>query len=256
MADAQCRSFAKNKCMPQLEPYKFNETFNAAQLSPGEEAEVNITFYSGQEYRLIVCAHPILGDVNWKLVDAGNRIVFESLADEPEKHLRPEGGKHHAAESARVCAREEGRERHGATSGALRSCGLRSRWSFGRQLRSAQYHFALCFQVGLFGKGDRLPCRITSRAVDGEAHAAHLQSVGIVCLGHQRVRQVTWIEDEIDVEGVVAVTAGGFGLAVWSARDPPNWRPTLRAVPAFPPHLPWRLSGIRLRPVPPLHRLC
>lgn len=84
MADAQCRSFAKNKCIPQLEPYTFNETFNAAQLSPGEEAEVNMTFYSGQEYRLLVCVHPSLGDVNWKLVDAGNRIVFESLADEPK----------------------------------------------------------------------------------------------------------------------------------------------------------------------------
>lgn len=84
VADAQCRSFAKNKCIPQLEPYTFNETFNAAQLSPGEEAEVSMTFYSGQDYRLLVCTHPSLGEVNWKLVDAGNRTIFESLADEPK----------------------------------------------------------------------------------------------------------------------------------------------------------------------------
>lgn len=86
-AQAQCRSFAKNKCVPELAPYKFNESFNAAQLAPGEEAEVNLTFFSGQEYRVMVCTHPILGEVNWKLVDAANKIVFESLADEPKHHF-------------------------------------------------------------------------------------------------------------------------------------------------------------------------
>lgn len=84
---AQCRSFAKNKCVPGLEPYKFNETFNAAQLAPGEEAEVGLTFYSGQDYRVMVCVHPILGEVNWKLVDTNNKTVFESLADEPKAHF-------------------------------------------------------------------------------------------------------------------------------------------------------------------------
>ncbi len=86
-AQAQCRSFAKNKCVPSLAPYKFNETFNGAQLAPGEEAEVNLTFFSGQEYRVVVCTHPILGEVNWKLVDTNNKIVFESLADEPKTHF-------------------------------------------------------------------------------------------------------------------------------------------------------------------------
>ena len=86
-AQAQCRSFAKNKCVPELAPYKFNESFNAAQLAPGEEAEVALTFFSGQEYRVMVCAHPILGEVNWKLMDANGKIAFESLADEPKHHF-------------------------------------------------------------------------------------------------------------------------------------------------------------------------
>jgi hypothetical protein len=81
---AQCRSFAKNKCIPALAPYKFNETFNAAQLAPGEEAEVELTFYSGQEYRLLICAHPILGEVNWKLMDATGKSLFESTAEDPK----------------------------------------------------------------------------------------------------------------------------------------------------------------------------
>src|SRR5690606_14746976 len=86
-AQAQCRSFAKNKCVPGLAPYKFNESFNAAQLAPGEEAEVNLTLFSGQEYRLMVCTHPILGDINWKLVDQNNTTVFESLASDPKPHF-------------------------------------------------------------------------------------------------------------------------------------------------------------------------
>ena len=81
---AQCRSFAKNKCMPAMAPYKFNETFNAAQLAPGEQADVDLTFYSGQEYRLLICAHPILGAVNWKLADASGNSIFESNASNPK----------------------------------------------------------------------------------------------------------------------------------------------------------------------------
>ena len=84
-ANAQCRSFAKNKCMPAMAPYKFNETFNAAQLAPGEEAQVDLTFYSGQEYRLLVCVHPILGPVNWQLKDATGKTLFESTADAPKE---------------------------------------------------------------------------------------------------------------------------------------------------------------------------
>jgi hypothetical protein len=84
-ATAQCRSFARNSCIPELAPYKFNETFNAAQLAPGEEAEVNLTFYSGQDYRVMVCADKVLDAVNWKLMDGSNKIIFESFADDPKK---------------------------------------------------------------------------------------------------------------------------------------------------------------------------
>lgn len=86
-SSAQCRSFAKNKCMPNMAPYKFNETFNAAQLAPGEEAQVDLTFYSGQEYRLLICSHPILGDVNWQLKDAAGNTLTESTSDNPKQNF-------------------------------------------------------------------------------------------------------------------------------------------------------------------------
>lgn len=87
VSHAQCRSFAKNKCMPLMAPYKFNETFNAAQLAPGEEAQVDLTFYSGQEYRLLVCTHSILGTVNWQLRDASGKSLFESNAEAPKEQF-------------------------------------------------------------------------------------------------------------------------------------------------------------------------
>ena len=80
---AQCRAFVKNNCQTSMLPYKFNQTYNAAQLAPGEEAEVELTFFSGQEYRLLICAHPILGEVNWKLTDPTGQTLFESTADKP-----------------------------------------------------------------------------------------------------------------------------------------------------------------------------
>ncbi len=83
-SSAQCKSFTKRKCVPELAPYKFNESFNAAQLAPGEDAEVNLTFYSGQEYRIVVCSQSIIGEINWQVVDAANNILFESFADEPQ----------------------------------------------------------------------------------------------------------------------------------------------------------------------------
>ena len=86
-AGAQCRSFVKNKCQTSMLPYKFNETFNAAQLAPGEEAEVDLTFFSGQDYRLLICAHPILGAVNWKLVDGTGQSLFESTAENPKTNF-------------------------------------------------------------------------------------------------------------------------------------------------------------------------
>lgn len=81
----QCRSFANDHTGHRA--YEFNQTFNAAQLAPGEEAEVELTFYSGQEYRLLVCAHPILGAVNWKLADAAGTTLFESKADAPKENF-------------------------------------------------------------------------------------------------------------------------------------------------------------------------
>jgi len=83
MADAQCKSWTKRKCNPLVAPYKFNETYNSTQLTPGDEAEVNLTFFSGQEYRIVVCSQPQISPISWK-IKSGSKIIFESLADDPK----------------------------------------------------------------------------------------------------------------------------------------------------------------------------
>lgn len=74
----QCRSFVKKNCLESVAPYTPNETFNSAVLIPGDEAELNMTFYAGQEYRLFVCNDPILGDVDFKVYDNERNEVYNS----------------------------------------------------------------------------------------------------------------------------------------------------------------------------------
>lgn len=81
---AQCNSFAKKKCIPELAPYIHNGQLNSAMLMAGETAELQLTFYSGQEYRIMVCGQENLGDINFKLKDASNNVIFNS-ADQKSK---------------------------------------------------------------------------------------------------------------------------------------------------------------------------
>lgn len=75
---SQCKSFSKNTCMPQMQPYVSNENYNSTTLVAGDDAELNITFYEGQEYRLLVCAHPILENVEFQVSDASKKQLFSS----------------------------------------------------------------------------------------------------------------------------------------------------------------------------------
>jgi hypothetical protein len=77
-ANAQCNSFTKKKCMPQLAPYVHNGQLNSTSLAPGEVAELMMTFYSGQDYRILVCAQEVLGEVGFKVMDSEKNVLFNS----------------------------------------------------------------------------------------------------------------------------------------------------------------------------------
>ncbi len=80
-SDAQCRAFTKNRCLPLLEGYVQNDNYNSAMLVPGDEAELLLTFYGGKEYRLAVCAHPILGVVSYEITDTSGEPVYKGNSD-------------------------------------------------------------------------------------------------------------------------------------------------------------------------------
>ena len=77
-AVAQCRNIAKKQCFPELRPYTQNGQFNSARLAPGESAEIQMTFYAGQDYRLMVCSEAVLGNVNFKVFDSDKNELFNS----------------------------------------------------------------------------------------------------------------------------------------------------------------------------------
>lgn len=77
-ADAQCRTFVKNNCGKDMGEYVPSENFNAAKLLSGDQAEINLTFYADEDYRLLVCTHDILGDVQFSLVDEEGQVIHDN----------------------------------------------------------------------------------------------------------------------------------------------------------------------------------
>lgn len=77
-ANAQCKRFTKKNCLPKLDPYIYNGQLNSATLAQGDIAELNLTFYPDQDYRIFVCSDPILGNVHFKLFDKGGNLIYDN----------------------------------------------------------------------------------------------------------------------------------------------------------------------------------
>ena len=71
-SQAQCRNFTKKNCLPALDGYVQNDNYNSAVLIPGEEAELELTCLGDTDYRVAVCAHPVLGAVEFDVLDQDN----------------------------------------------------------------------------------------------------------------------------------------------------------------------------------------
>ena len=73
----QCKSFVK-KQIPKLSPFIHNGQINSSVLLSGDHAELTLTFYSGQTYRIMVGAQETLGDVWFVMKDANKGQLFSS----------------------------------------------------------------------------------------------------------------------------------------------------------------------------------
>ncbi len=73
---SQCKGFTKKECVPNMKPFTYNGQLNMAVLNPGDVAELVVTFYKGQDYRLFVCAQDNLGKIEFKLLDSERNTLF------------------------------------------------------------------------------------------------------------------------------------------------------------------------------------
>lgn len=86
-ADAQCRSFTKKNCLSSLDGYIQNDNYNSAILIPGDEAELMLTFLAGQDYRLVICSHPVLGEVGYEINDSRGKRLFDSSKNDGSNYV-------------------------------------------------------------------------------------------------------------------------------------------------------------------------
>src|SRR3972149_6170821 len=74
---SQCKGFVK-KQIPKLAPFIHNGQINSSILLSGDHAELTLTFYSGQTYRIMVSGQETLGDVFFIMHDASKSQLFSS----------------------------------------------------------------------------------------------------------------------------------------------------------------------------------
>ncbi|MFH2143574.1 MAG: hypothetical protein ABIJ97_14200 [Bacteroidota bacterium] len=77
-ADAQCKSFTKKNCLTDIEPYVYDGQLNSAILTEGDVAELILTLYGGQDYRILVCGQDVLGDIEFNLFDTNRNLIFSN----------------------------------------------------------------------------------------------------------------------------------------------------------------------------------
>jgi len=80
-SNAQCNDYAKNVCKELLKPYFHDGNYNVAILSEGEKAELYKTFYTGQEYRIAICAQEPLIGVEFVVKNEDGKFLYSNKQD-------------------------------------------------------------------------------------------------------------------------------------------------------------------------------
>jgi len=75
---AQCKSFTKKHCLSQLSPFVYNGQLNSAVLTQGDVADLMLTFYPDQDYRVFVCYDDAFGNVEFRLYDSNRNLIYSN----------------------------------------------------------------------------------------------------------------------------------------------------------------------------------
>jgi len=78
LANAQCKRFTKKNCLPNLSPYTHNGQLTSAYLTPGETADVLLSFNAGKTYRILTCSQELIGHVAFKVKNKEGVVIYKS----------------------------------------------------------------------------------------------------------------------------------------------------------------------------------
>ena len=79
LTNAQCEQFAKQDIWKtKLKPYTHNGIYVTQKITQGETIELYKTFFSGQDYRISVCADTNLPKIEFKVLDINRNIIFDN----------------------------------------------------------------------------------------------------------------------------------------------------------------------------------
>ena len=85
VSNAQCKNFVKKQCAPLLEDYIPSDKFNSLRMVEGEEADMFLVFVANHDYRVVICAQEILGDVEFEILTDRGQVIFSSLGNEDKR---------------------------------------------------------------------------------------------------------------------------------------------------------------------------
>lgn len=79
LANAQCEEFAKQDIWKKkLSPYTHNGIYVTQKVNQGETIELYKTFFSNQDYRILVCSDNNLPKIEFKILDINRNIIFDN----------------------------------------------------------------------------------------------------------------------------------------------------------------------------------
>jgi len=77
-SSAQCKGGLDFEEVKKLQPYIYNGQLNRVSMSEGDVAELILTFYRGQDYRIYIYSNNHLEKINFKLYDMERNVLFDS----------------------------------------------------------------------------------------------------------------------------------------------------------------------------------
>ena len=75
---SQCKNFDEAACKTRLAPYVNYGNYISTVLTSGEYAELNMNFFSNQEYRLAICGLEKIKDLEFRVYDSDHNLLFKN----------------------------------------------------------------------------------------------------------------------------------------------------------------------------------